>query len=295
MKKNIILSITLIILTMVLVLFMNVGINKNILKYILWAIHLSFIITIILKGKAIRAKRKIILIFTIIVFGIFFGATPNPMESIVKLFKMFNKMGGDPQILWPSFIIFTLFSIVGSKLICSWGCQLGALQESIFNIPIYKKKYNFKIPFIISLVIRMLVFTAFLTLLFGFAYGMVYNVKKFVIPHHVNYFKVFNFRELAVIAFYTLPILIIASLFIYRPFCHYICPFGLYSWLLQNISIKKIKINNSKCIECRKCISACPTEVMGKIYETKNRYLLPDCWSCGLCIDSCPVDAVEYE
>ncbi|MFC1546688.1 4Fe-4S binding protein, partial [bacterium] len=243
----------------------------------------------------IKVQRKIILLITVTLFGFVLGDTPNPMETIVKIFKMFNKMGGDPKVLWVSFIIFTLFSVIGSKLICSWGCQLGALQESIFNIPVFKKKYTLKIPFILSLMIRILIFVTFLILLFGFATGIVYNVKRFVIYHHVNYFKIFYFQDLAGIAWYTLPIFASASLLIYRPFCHYICPFGLYSWILQNIALKKININESKCIKCDKCILACPTEAMNKIYENKNNYFLPDCWSCGLCIDACPVDAIKYK
>jgi len=179
-------------------------------------------------------------------------------------------------------------------LLCSWGCQLGALQESIFNIPIFRRKYNIQVPFAISLTFRVAVFATFISLLFGFGYGVVEGIKNFVIYHHINYFKIFHFHDLAIIALYTLPIFIIASLFIYRPFCQFICPFGLYSWLLENISIKRIKIIEDKCIKCEKCVKACPTQAMKGIYEKKRKYFLPDCWSCGACIEACPADAIKY-
>ena len=85
-----------------------------------------------------------------------------------------------------------------------------------------------------------------------------------------------------------------ASLFIYRPFCQFICPFGLYSWLLENISIKRIKIIEDKCIKCEKCVKTCPTQAMKGIYEKKRKHFLPDCWSCGACIEACPTDAIKY-
>jgi len=34
--------------------------------------------------------------------------SPNPMEATVKVFKLFNKMAGEPIIVIVSFILFTL-------------------------------------------------------------------------------------------------------------------------------------------------------------------------------------------
>lgn len=120
------------------------------------------------------------------------------------------------------------------------------------------------------------------------------GIKDFVIYHHINYFKIFNFGGLAVVALYSLPIFILASLFIFRFYCQLICPFGLYAWLLENIAINKIKIIEDKCIECRKCVKDCPTEAMKGIYENERKYFLPDCWSCGVCIETCPTNAIKY-
>ena len=267
----------------------------DIVKYILWSVLISFVLLAVLNRKKIKKLRVVILLLSVSLFGVILGATPNPMESTVKLFKMLNGMEGDPKALWISFILFTIFSLLGSKLICSWGCQLGALQESIFTIPIFKRKYNIQVPFVISLTVRLAIFGAFISLLFGFGYGVVEGIKNFVIYHQINYFKIFHFHELATVALYTLPIFIIASLFIYRPFCQFICPFGLYSWLLENISIKRIKIIEDKCIKCGKCVKACPTQAMKGIYEKKRKYFLPDCWSCGACIEACPTNAIEYK
>ena len=93
----------------------------------------------------------------------------------------------------------------------------------------------------------------------------------------------------------TFPIFIVASFYIYRPFCQFICPFGLYAWLLENTAMYKIKINENQCTKCQKCVDRCPTEAMKGIYEKKRDYFLPDCWSCGECIEVCPENAVKYE
>jgi ferredoxin len=259
-------------------------------KYILWALWISLVLLFILTRQAIRRSRIIALLIVVLLFGVLFGATPNPMESIVKLFKMFNRMQGRPVAVILSFILFSLFSLAGSKMICSWGCPLGALQESLFSIPLFKRKYAFKLPFFLSLPVRCVLFIAFFLLLFGIGLG----IRNFVIYHHVNYFKIFDYKELAVVALYSLPLLGLLSFFLYRPFCQLVCPFGLYAWVLENMAVNKIRIDESRCIQCGKCITACPTQAMKGICEKKRAYFLPDCWSCGACIEACPEGAVHY-
>jgi NAD-dependent dihydropyrimidine dehydrogenase PreA subunit len=262
-------------------------------KLIFLAFYLSFILLFIFNLKNIGKARAIVLICTVLIFGIAFGATPNPMESLVKVFKLFNKMEGEGKILISIFFIFTTFSLIGSKFICSWGCPIGALQECLFNVMGCRSKHSIRIPFWLYSMLRMFIFGVFLVLLFGFGDAVVYGIKDFVVYHHVNYFKIFNFHELAKIALYTLPVFIILSLFIFRPFCHCVCPFGLYSWLLENISINRIHIDTEKCIRCGKCVNVCPTSAMKDIYN-KKVYFLAECWSCGKCKDICPVGAITY-
>jgi formate hydrogenlyase subunit 6/NADH:ubiquinone oxidoreductase subunit I len=132
-------------------------------------------------------------------------------------------------------------------------------------------------------------FILFFLLLFGIGLG----VKNFVLYHHINYFKIYNW-DLASAALYSLPLVILASLFVYRPFCQLICPFGLYSWLLENAAINRIRILEERCIKCQSCVRNCPTQAMEGIYQAKRKHFLPDCWSCGVCTEVCPTNAIKY-
>jgi len=262
----------------------------DIVKFVLWAVLLDAVVLYVLKQKTISKLRVIAMPLSVLVFGVVLADSPNPMEATVKIFKLTNKMAGEPIIVITSFVLFTLFSIWGAKLICSWGCHLGALQESLFDIPIFKKKYKFHLPFAISMVVRLVLFVAFIMLLFGV--GL--DIKNFVIFHQVNYFKLFRFTSLAPFALYTLPVLILASFFVFRPFCQLVCPFGLWAWLMQNIAINRIRIERDKCVQCGKCEQACPTDAMKVIYKNQRKLCVPDCWSCGKCIEACPTDAIQY-
>jgi len=268
---------------------------RDILKYVLWIIMLGFILLVVLKRDNIRKIRTILLLFVVAVFGVFLGATPNPMESVVKTFKLLNNMEGGTVGVLISLLIFTLFSLLGAKLFCSWGCHLGALQESLFNIPVFKRKYSWKVPFALSISIRVFIFGAFVMLLFGFGLGVIHGIKNYVIYHHVNFFKIFNFHDIAKIALLSLPLFIAASFFVFRPFCQFICPFGLYSWVLENFAANKITIDPDKCTQCQQCVEVCPTEAMKDILIKRRKYFLPDCWSCGKCIEQCPTKAIAYK
>jgi len=261
-----------------------------IIKYVLWAVLAGVVVLLILQRKKIRLTRKIIMVLVVAIFGIWLGATPSPMESIVKLSKCFAGMQGGPTAIAISFVLFSLFSLWGAKLICSWGCQLGALQETLFNIPLFRKKYKFQIPFCLSLGVRLILFIVFFVLLFNIGV----SIKNFVVYHHVNYFKIYHFDDLTKVALYSLPVFVIASFFVFRPFCQFVCPFGLWAWILESLAINKIKIDQDKCIHCNKCVESCPTQAMKGIYQDKRKFFLPDCWSCGNCIEACPTDAISY-
>jgi len=132
-------------------------------------------------------------------------------------------------------------------------------------------------------------------LFFGFGTGVIHGIKNYVIYHHVNYFKIFHFHDIAKVAFLGLPLFVITSFFVFRPFCQFICPFGLYSWILENFAANKIQVDPDKCTGCRQCVEVCPTEAMKDILSKRRKWFLPDCWSCGKCVGQCPTKAITYK
>ncbi|MCP3666030.1 MAG: 4Fe-4S dicluster domain-containing protein, partial [Gammaproteobacteria bacterium] len=80
---------------------------------------------------------------------------------------------------------------------------------------------------------------------------------------------------------------------VYRPFCQFICPFGFISWIAEQFSIIRVRIDKDKCTQCGACIKACPLEaVKGRILDKR---LPADCFSCARCLNVCSFDAIRYE
>ena len=235
-----------------------------------------------------RTAYIICLLISVIAAGFLLGKSPNPMEAIVKVFKSMVGLYPNPTVKVIALAFFIFLAIIGNKIICGWACPFGALQELIFSLPILRKTKKKKIPFALTNSIRAIIF---ITMLF-FLFGIIGGRKGFMIYHYVNPFNLFNldFESLSIIL--TVIITLLLSLFVYRPFCQLICPFGLVSWIAERFSIFRVRIDKNICIKCGACEKACPTESAKGIVAGKK--MPADCFSCGRCLTSCPVNAIKY-
>jgi polyferredoxin len=199
---------------------------------------------------------------------------------------------GSKGVVFPPRLIafgaFLLTVIVANKFICSWGCQFGTLQDLVFRLNRDKGDRKglirqFKPPFAISNGVRIVFFAA----LTGGAFIWATDIVEGIDP-----FKVFKPQVLGVLGAVFVSIILIASLFVYRPWCHFFCPFGLAGWVAEKISLFRIRVDHDKCTACGACEKACPSTVMGAIL--KRDRVVPDCFACGICVETCPVGAVSF-
>ena len=219
------------------------------------------------------------LVIALLVCGFVLGKSPNPMEGAVKVFK--SMVGLYPSILdkLAGFAFFIALAIVGNKLICGWACPFGAFQELIYSLPVLKKLKRRKVPFWASNLVRGVLFGLVLLLLFGIVGGK----KGFVAYHYVNPFNVFNwdFESWTILA--TVLSALLLSLFLYRPFCQFICPFGFISWIAERLSLARVRVNQDACVKCGACIRACPCHAARGLVEEAT--FGADCFSCARCLN----------
>jgi len=235
-----------------------------------------------------RTPYIVSLMISVIVAGFLLGKSPNPMEGAVKVFKSMVGLYSDPTAKAIAFLFFIALAVVGNKLICGWACPFGALQELIYSIPILKRIKQRKLPFVLTNTIRAALFAAMLLFLFG----IIGERKGTIIYHYLNPFNLFNLDFETVSIMLTVILALSGSFIVYRPFCQFICPFGLISWIAERFSIIRVRITKGKCTECGVCIKACPLEAAkGRVYSKR---LPADCFSCARCLNVCPVDAIQY-
>jgi len=235
-----------------------------------------------------RTPYIVSLLLSVTVTGFLLGKSPNPMEGAVKIFKSTIGLYPDPIVKATAFAFFIILAIIGNKIICGWACPFGALQELIYSIPILRKIKKRKLPFIFTNTIRACLFITVLLLMFGIIGGR----KGFIIYHYLNPFNLFDLHFEAFSILLTVIIALSVSFIAYRPFCQFICPFGLVSWIAERFSIFRVRIDKEKCTQCGACIKACPLEAAeGRVNGKK---MPADCFSCARCLNVCPVDAIHY-
>ena len=263
------------------------------LKFALWIVVI-IIATILLQRRKVTSKvRLAFIIGGVLILGFVFGflipgdLNPNPVASLRTLLTTILVKH---QLVLPvavMLVILLLMVWVSNKSICGWGCQLGLLQDLLHRVPLPK----WKPPFWLSNSVRIVAFVALVA-------GLVAAGLDWI--GLIDPFQLFSFNfilrqaqdRLLGIGLFSAGVLI-ASMFIYRPWCRFLCPFGLLGWLVEQVSLFRPRINREACKECKLCVKACPTGAMADFYAGKKIHA--DCFACGACIEACPQeDALNW-
>jgi polyferredoxin len=261
---------------------------KIFIKFASWFVFLYIIFVLTRKSVITPKVRNLLYVISIILFGIVLGSDPSPMGTIKDAIVLFgiNKVIFFPRMA--ALLVFLVLVLLANKYICSWGCQFGVLQDLIFRINRNDKKSKgiikqYKPSFLVTNTIRIIFFVVFTMIAFIWAMDLV---------EWIDPFKIYNPSVLSYIGWIFIGFILVLSLFIYRPWCHLFCPFGLVGWLLEKVSIYKITVNYETCTACQACAKACPSTVMDAILRREN--IIPDCFTCSSCLNVCPSHSVGF-
>jgi len=276
-------------------------------KYISFAILMIAGLILLFGGWINIWIRIIMMLIAFALFGldIFFPLHPSPMCGVTKLFMFKFTLGKFFPAFIAIFLAIFIPSLFGRKLFCGWVCPLGALQEIVNKVP-HKfkwKQFNFTAFNSIRMALLALFFISFFfikDMMTGLGENADVYISKPILTAYsaysiyepINFFEILHWNLTAVFIV-MLIILIVASFFLYRPFCYSICPVGALTWLLEKIAPGKIRVDLENCTQCDICIdeSPCPTIAKLKDESTKSA---PDCTSCGECIKTCPENVIYF-
>jgi ferredoxin len=217
------------------------------------------------------------------------------------------------------FIIVIIITLLFGRVYCSTICPLGILQDVITFIrkKIKHKNYWLTKPFTktrnIILDATILVFllgsTIGLNLLdpysnFGRIVTNIFRPLLIGINNLASYtLEIFDLYLISPVEFKGINILSLffsilvlgtvvwMSYFHGRLFCNTICPVGSFLGLLSKISLFKIGIIESNCIECGDCETVCKANCI----ESESKHIdFSRCVGCFNCFDTCPSIGISY-
>ena len=188
------------------------------------------------------------------------------------------------------------------RFVCGWLCLFGLLQELLYKIPTPK----LRIPEKIDRPLRYLKYGVLALLVVGLPllWRSEYGAG---VPFFCEYLCPVGTLEggvplvllndvlrpaLGWLFRWKLLILIVcilSSIFIYRPFCKYLCPLGAFYALFQRASLIRMRVDASACVNCGKCAGVCPMQV-----DPSKSPNSTACIRCGECVRACPADALSF-
>ena len=256
-------------------------------KFVGWFAIIALIAFFMRRGNWMRREKLAAYGISLFIFGVFFGAEPSPMHPVKDFIFRLGAMGMPVVLFLIFFLVLLIVSILLNRSICAWGCQFGVLQDFVHRLFRNRKDTRhvvtgYKPPFWLGNTVRILTFGAIIIAAFAFSYDLIGAVDPF---------RIFNPKAIGIGTGIFIGVVSLSSIFVYRPFCHFFCPFGLISRLASRIAIIKIRIDRERCTECEVCLAACHSTAMKWIYVEKK--LPPDCYICGSCIASCPTKAIS--
>lgn len=182
--------------------------------------------------------------------------------------------------------IITVSSVVLGPVFCGWICPFGTYQDMVAKLGkrIFKRKYNRMLPSKWDKQLKVLRPVALAATVLITAGGGV-AFLEYINPYHSLlglFVGAATLTGLVILVFVTA-----GSLFVQRPWCRYLCPYGGLLGLFNLIKPYRIVRNNPTCIHCHKCDYDCP---LGIKIESGKEVRSMHCTSCLDCTSTCPVN-----
>lgn len=199
-----------------------------------------------------RSRRGLIWmsVFSLAYFGFYREGCICAVGSVQNVsLALFNTGYSIPLTALLFFTIPLLFSLAYGRVFCAGVCPLGAIQELTGFKPVKLPKY----------VELFLSFVPFIYL--GLAILFSATNSQFLICRYDPFVGIFRLD-----APYTMVIfgalLLLVGVFVNRPYCRFLCPYGVLLNIFSRFANKHLTITPAECTNCRLCEHACPYDAI---------------------------------
>jgi len=171
------------------------------------------------------------------------------------------------------FMLPLIMALFFGRVFCGGICPLGAIQELVLLFPV-------QVPRLLDRILGSLKYI-YLALAILYA-ALPALTRDFIICRFdpfVGFFRGDGPAYMLIIG----GAFLVLGMFVGRPFCRYLCPYGVLLSIVSRISWKGVTITPDRELDCGLCIEACP---YGAIEDM--RAVRSSCLFCARCYSACP-------
>ena len=208
-------------------------------------VALSLISWLILKKRS-RKGVFWMSVFTILYFGFYKQGCVCAVGSVQNVtLALFNESYNIPITALLFFVIPLLYTLFFGRTFCAGVCPLGAIQDIFAFRPMPIKAWLEKVLGIIPFIYL------------GLAILYAATGTDFIICRYDPFIGFYRF-DATFMMFMLGAIFLLVGVFIARPYCRFLCPYGALLNIVSRFSFKHMTITPSNCINCKLCESSCP-------------------------------------
>jgi len=189
-------------------------------------------------------------VFSLAYFGFYRQGCICAVGSVQNVsLALFNEGYSIPLSALLFFIIPLLFALAYGRVFCAGVCPLGAIQELTGIKPV-------KLPKAVEVILASVPF-----IYLGIAILFSSTNSQFIICRYDPFVGIFRLD-----APYTMIIfgvlLLLSGIFVNRPYCRFLCPYGVLLNIFSRFAGKHLTITPAECTNCRLCEEVCPYDAI---------------------------------
>ena len=202
-----------------------------------------------------RKKMFLLMVFSLVYFGFFRKGCICPVGSIQNVsLALFDSGYAIPLTAIAFFALPLVFTLFFGRTFCAAVCPLGAIQDAVILKPT-------PVSPLINNVLGI-----FPHIYLGLAILFASTGAGFVICQYDPFVGFFRFGASFNIIVLGVFILILGTV-VARPYCRFLCPYGVLLNWMSRLSKWHVTISPSECINCRLCEESCPFGAINKPIE----------------------------
>jgi ferredoxin len=199
-----------------------------------------------LLAKRSRREVKVLSVFSLLYFGFYRLGCVCAVGSVQNVALAFGPNGyALPFAVGAYFLLPILFALFFGRVFCGAACPLGAVQDLLAIRPR-------KVPKALDSALTVLPYVWL-----GLGVFFAWQGAAFVICEYDPFVGFFRLSMRSG-AFWLSIAFVLLSLFVGRPYCRFLCPYGALLRLFSPLAKWKVQITPSECIKCHLCADACP-------------------------------------